>query len=468
MLTSEKLDAVLERASKLVTPAPSEEKRLKAVSSKVLSLLDEAMSRLPPSAARPEVQIGGSYARGTWLKGNHDIDFFLLYPVEYAREALEGEAIKLAQKAVESHPVNMRFAEHPYVEAFVDQVRVNLVPCYKVLPGEWKSAADRSPYHTKYINSKLDDTLRLEARLFKKFMKATGTYGAEVKIHGFSGYVCEVLTIKFGSFRRTLEGLSSSKPQEVISLEEYDRDVAAAFKSPLVILDPVDTTRNLGAAISAKNVAKTVIQSRRFLASPKIGFFEPPKQRIANFSNPKTREILSRVAVVEFKTAKRSPDILWGQLKKSSGAVSNKLETIGFKVLRSSAATNEKSDSALLFLLLERELEELSYRKGPEYFRGEEVQNYISKNSRRALLTWIDEEGRLSSVFKRRERGLDAVSMLKDMLSKEKIGSAGLSFEIRREIGSRKPSVTWGDELVRKHKDRNWLISELSALVSEE
>ena len=198
-----------------------------------------------------------------------DIDYFVLYPPEYPREKLETEAIHSAEKALEGYRINLRYAEHPYVEGFVDSVRVNIVPCYKVALGEWKSAADRSPYHTKYITSKLDDRLRLEARLFKKFVKASHIYGAEVKVQGFSGYVCEVLVLNYGSFQSVLGGLAKVKPNQIISIEPYDKYLAAFFKSPLVILDPVDTTRNLGAAISARNVAKLVFQARRFIANPK-------------------------------------------------------------------------------------------------------------------------------------------------------------------------------------------------------
>ncbi len=101
------------------------------------------------SEPRPEVALGGWYARGTWLKGSHDVDFFLLYPVTFTREKLESNAISLAKEAMAGHQVNLRYAEHPYVESFVEGLRINLVPCYAVVPGEWKSAADRSLYHTK-------------------------------------------------------------------------------------------------------------------------------------------------------------------------------------------------------------------------------------------------------------------------------------------------------------------------------
>jgi len=447
------LSTVIEKASKLVTPSAREIGKLDAVAEKVASRLGDVFTGVAPA---PEISLGGSFARGTWLRGSLDIDYFIMYPPDYAREKLEGEAINLAKMALKGYDVNLRFAEHPYVEGFVDEVRVNLVPCYKVPLGEWKSAADRSPYHTKYIVSKLDDRLRLEARLLKKFVKAAGVYGAEVKVQGFSGYVCEVLLLKYGSFQSVLDGLAKLKANEVISLEPYDSDLAASFKSPLVILDPVDTTRNLGTAISARNVAKLVFQARRFIANPKLSSFGENKAK-----RTASRELLARTIVVSFKNKKRSPDILWGQLRKSSAAISNKSGLMGFHVLRSSVASDDATESSFMFLLAEVKIGKINSRSGPEYFRGEEVENYFAANRKRALLTWIGEEGRVESVFQR--HFVDATNALKDLLSR-RLESAGISDHIKREL-ARGFRVSSGSSLVKK---RNWLGEALVSLVSEE
>lgn len=416
---------VTEKAAKIVTPTERDKKKLEEVATKVELKLQGVLNRL---SVKPEISLGGSFARGTWLKGSFDIDFFVMYPSEFAREKLESESIVSLKEALRGYKTHLRFAEHPYVEGFVDGVRVNLVPCYKVSSGEWKSAADRSPYHTKYINSKLSDQLKLEARIFKKFVKASKVYGAEVKVQGFSGYVCEVLVLKYASFEATLRGIAKIGPNEVISLEKYDEDLAASHKSSIVILDPVDTTRNLGAAISSRNVAKLVFQCRRFLEKPSLSFF---KEQVEN-GRP-DNELLHRTLVVTFSTKWRSPDILWGQLKKSAAGITNKLESSGFHVLRSGVASNEESKSALLFLLQDDVIGNIHSRKGPEYFRAEEVKNYYKKNRQKAILSWIGEDGRVESVFQR--KFTDASKVLHELLSKN-LDSSGVSEEIRREIAN--------------------------------
>ncbi len=125
---------VIESASKLVTPNANEIRNLDAVSAKVAAKLESALIGMSPA---PEVNLGGSYARGTWLKGGLDIDYFVLYPPEFPRQKLETEAIHSAEKALKGYQINLRYAEHPYVEGFVDGVRVNIVPCYKVALGVW-------------------------------------------------------------------------------------------------------------------------------------------------------------------------------------------------------------------------------------------------------------------------------------------------------------------------------------------
>ena len=475
---SNEFDTIIDRASKLVTPSGREEGKLERVSSLVLSLLQAEFDgeRRNSDVVIPEVSLGGSYAKGTWLKESVDVDYFLLYPTTYQREKLESEAIRVSKQAVRDYPTNMRFAEHPYVEAVVQGVRVNLVPCYKVKQGEWQSAADRSPFHTDYVKSRFNDRLRLETRLLKKFIKCSKTYGAEVKIQGFSGYVCEVLTLKFGSFLNVLGMISKSKLGQVISLEEdsYNKDLVASFKSALVILDPVDQTRNLGGAISIENVARLTLHSRKFLERPSLSFFKEPHTPGQN-SNAVAREnqdtLLSRTTIVTFRIEKRSVDILWGQLRKSSTALASKLEQIGFEVIRFSSASNENDECAFLFLLRENRIANVQLKLGPEYFRSDEVKRYLEKNKRKSMINWFDANGRIISLTRRKDEESDARTVLKEFLSDQaQVEKIGLSKAIQSEIKNGFTMST-GTKLISGAKEspkRPWLVDAIKTLISSE
>jgi tRNA nucleotidyltransferase (CCA-adding enzyme) len=480
-MTSSKLESILQRASRYVTPSRVEEAKLARIASLVRTLLEEKFGeekKRNNGIVVPELCLGGSYAKGTWLKGSADVDYFLLYPITYTREHLEGEAIKISSDAVRKYKINLRFAEHPYVEVFIEDVRINIVPCYKVDRGNWQSAADRSPFHAEYIKSRFDEKLRNETRLLKKFVKNSGVYGAEVKVQGFSGYVCEVLVLKYGSFGDVLTNLSDSKPSQVISFEDgYDKDFTSSFKSALVILDPVDITRNLGSAISTENVAKLVLRSREFLENPSVAHFKKEAKQEINPKYTKAvlrtkKDLLSRILTVSFKTEKRSVDILWGQLKKSSASLASKLESVGFSVIRQSASSNEEDESAFVFLFSEHRISELRIREGPEYFRAEEVRKYSKKNSEKSLLTWINEEGRVLSLA-RRDRDLsDARKALNSMLSRPaNLNKLGLSHAIREEI-SKGFKLDSGESLLlqenRNLGKRMWLAETVLCLVNSD
>jgi tRNA nucleotidyltransferase (CCA-adding enzyme) len=99
--------------------------------------------------------------------------------------------LKIAKSAAGNAEQIERFAEHPYLEIIQDEMRIDIVPCYNVERGQWQSATDRTPFHTDYVKKNLKPDLLGEVRLLKKFMQGVGVYGAEVKIGGFSGYLCD-------------------------------------------------------------------------------------------------------------------------------------------------------------------------------------------------------------------------------------------------------------------------------------
>jgi tRNA nucleotidyltransferase (CCA-adding enzyme) len=457
---------VLAIAKEKVTPPEKETDHLSSVANRVRQRLDASFSKM---GIKPEIMLGGSYAKGTWLRGSGDIDFFLMYPPDYPREKLDSEAITALKNSVKGYEINMRFAEHPYVEAFVEEARVNLVPCYKVEPGMWRSSADRSPYHADYIKKYFDDKLRSETRLLKKFAKNAGVYGAELKTQGFSGYVCEVLTLGLGSFLGVITRFSTLKRGEVFSMEKYDQDLVQSFTSAVIILDPVDSTRNLGAAISTQNVSRFVLQCRHFLANPSIDYFEEePKNQSGKRKFKPDKDLLERIVIISFKIQPRSVDILWGQLYKSLDALSNKIESWGFTVLRKRASSNEKDQGALIFLLLETKISKFHQRIGPDVFRGEDFARYMEKNKTKAKLSWLDSEGRVQSLFEREDDSYDIFKELKRVLkNQEKLDSLGLSRSIRDEI--RKFRIESGTSLAGGgNREHDWLKNDVVSLASEE
>lgn len=440
---SDVIGETISKATKICEPSPLEFKKLKTVAEQT-----KAIVTLYNSPKIISIVLGGSFAKGTWLKKDADIDIFVKISTSTSFEEFEDLAKQIGFESLRRYRPTVRYSSHPYIEAFVRGVRVNVVPCYDVEKGKWKSAADRSPFHTKYVMDNLDENKRNQVRLLKKFLKGSGVYGAEIATSGFSGYVAEVLIIKFGSFRAVLEEFSNINGREkkhVISIEKADQAIIKTFDSRLVIIDPVDPRRNLGAAISAESIGRFVLAARAFLERPSLDYFLE-SQRNRKYSKYAYRRLYPNLLVIEFCYSKRSPDVIWGQLKKSLNALSKRLELADFKVIRSACSTDEKKLAAFVFLLESLKLWPYRERIGPEVLRGDAADNFISKNRDESILMWIDDEMRIRNLLKRKE--IFAKAYLNSVLT-EHIKSSGITTGLMKDI-QRSLQIYTGDERMIK------------------
>src|SRR4030065_2673287 len=225
---------------------------------KILAIAKELERKVAISARKKGVEavvrVEGSVAKDTWLKDEPDIDVFMCLPPTIPRKTLGTVSLEIAREATEGWRQVERFAEHPYLEAFVEGFRVNIVPCYCAGRGEWLSATDRTPFHTDYVNKRLNQSLRCEVRLLKRFLQGIKVYGAEIKVGGFSGYLCELLVIHCGSFVGTLEAFAKCGVGIVIDIENYyagrERELRLLFDEPLVVIDSVDKGRNVASSVN--------------------------------------------------------------------------------------------------------------------------------------------------------------------------------------------------------------------------
>jgi tRNA nucleotidyltransferase (CCA-adding enzyme) len=395
----------------LCEPTHSQEARIATVAQEAKARVDSYVARLDDVV---DVVFGGSFAKGTWLPDHADIDIFVKIKPSVGIEKFEEMGRQIGSKALKNYRPKLRYSDHPYVEVFVKKVRVNVVPCYDVEQGKWQSAADRSPFHTQYISSHFDNEKRRHARLLKKFFKSVGIYGAEISTEGFSGYVSEVLVLKYSSFENVLRSAADWQERQIIAVWDHDSDFVKAFNSPLIIIDPVDSRRNLGTAISPESVAKFMLAARAFLENPSLEFFREGNKKYRCRGSSK-KLLLPNVLVVEFSHQKKSPDIIWGQLKRSINAIAKQLELAHFEVLRISCVTDERNSAALAFLLESITLPAYTKKKGPEIFRRKDTASFLSNRKRtRPIAIWVDREMSISMVIER--RFTDARKFVKSLL----------------------------------------------------
>jgi tRNA nucleotidyltransferase (CCA-adding enzyme) len=414
--------AIISKALSLCEPSQNEEHKIGAISQQAKALVDSYVAQLDDIV---DVVFGGSFAKGTWLPDEADIDIFVKIKPSVGIEKFEEMARDIGSKTLKNYGPRLRYSDHPYVEAFVKKVRVNVVPCYDVEQGKWKSAADRSPFHTQYISTRFDDQKRGQARLLKKFFKSLGIYGAEVSVAGFSGYVSEVLVLKYCSFENVLRAAADWQERQVIAVGDYDSDFVKGFNSPVTIIDPVDSRRNLGTAISPESVAKFMLAARAFLERPSLEFFKEGKR--GGHATSKLL-LLPNVLVVEFSHQEKSPDIIWGQLKRSINSIAKQLELADFAVLRSSCVTDERRSAALVFLLESITLPPYTKKKGPEIFRRKDTASFLSNRKKRPpLAIWVDREMRVVMLVDR--KATDARKFVNSLLLND-LENSGISKDL--------------------------------------
>jgi tRNA nucleotidyltransferase (CCA-adding enzyme) len=377
------IERVTATVLKKVAPSQKETKNILLLAE---NLVEKVKAAAKKAGVNAEVRVEGSIAKDTWLREEPDIDIFMRVPTSMPREAFGTVCLKIAKEATRGFKQVERFAEHPYLEAFVNSTRVNIVPCYQVKPGEWVSATDRTPFHTDYVKPRLNKQLRGEIRLLKRFMKGVGVYGAEIKVGGFSGYLCELLTLQYNSFIGVLKSAADLRDTWLIDYEGYykgrENELKKIFEEPLVVIDPVDKGRNAASAVSKERLIEFVAASREFLKKPSLEFFYPRETKALSakqlLSEIKKRK--STLVFVKFGRVKAVSDVLWGQLYKTERSLRRMLEQNDFHVIRDSAWSNEQDLNMLVFEVEHGKLPLVKKHLGPPIRKKAECENFLRKH----------------------------------------------------------------------------------------
>jgi len=264
----------------------------------------------------------GSVAKGTFLR-EPDIDVFIRFSPKYSRKEMEKMGLAIARAVMPNGYES--YAEHPYLRGAIDEFKVDLVPCYKVDKAEDKiSAVDRTPFHTEFVKKHLKARQNDEVRLLKQFMKGIGAYGAEARVKGFSGYLCELLIIKYGSFANVLKNAAKWKRKVYLHLGNG----GASFKAPLVFVDPVDSKRNVASAVAEEKKSLFTIAAREFLKSPSLKFFFP--SNIEDINGENLRKLINtrgtRFYVIRFEKPELIDDVLYPQIRRTMQVFIKSLE----------------------------------------------------------------------------------------------------------------------------------------------
>ncbi len=284
--------------------------------------------------------VAGSAARGTFMADRLDIDLFLLFPPDLSRDRLREEGLALGRAVLEDP--HTRYAEHPYLRGRYEGFAVDAVPGYAVAdPSHPLSPVDRTPFHQEYLTARESPALVEEVRLAKQFLRALGVYGSEARTEGFSGYLVELLVLRFGSFRELLRAARAWRVP--VRLADAGREPPRLPADvALILADPVDPNRNVASALSRRNLATFGLAAGAYLDAPSERWFElrAPRETSRADAVARVRERGTHVTAVVVPRPELVDDTLYPQVRKAERTVAEELARSGFSVVGSSSAAD--------------------------------------------------------------------------------------------------------------------------------
>lgn len=373
-----RLDPLIARVLKDVKPTDEEIKYANSVANEIMSRLK---SKVPDDVG---LLLAGSVARGTQMRGDYDIDIFLLFPRQMNKEQMEKKGLELAKRIVnrkKNESYTIKYAEHPYAKLLLKDkgVTADIVPAYKISnASERGTAVDRTQLHNEFVNRSLTTRQRDEVRVLKAFLLAHNIYGAEASTEGFSGYLCELLIYHYSSFAKLLEKVADARMPVVIepALQkqfmpetEEAKLLCTRFNSRLIVVDPTDSNRNVAANVSEESFARFVLSARALLANPVYSHFYGPKYSDLG-SKVRLGEVLRRLDcrlyALRFVLPDIADDILWHQLKRACRMIDASLAKNSFPTVLS--LCNISGNEAVLGFLVNNAAMGSTIMHGPEVF----------------------------------------------------------------------------------------------------
>ncbi len=351
----------------IISEALNEIKPNKEEEKLVLGRANSILSKINKNLRDAKAILGGSGIKGTWLKKDNDADIFVKF--NYKKYKDKGQELA---NILERH-LNKRFklirlhGSRDYFQIKKDNYTSEIIPILDIKKAEdAKNITDVSPLHASWVNRKGKE-YRDDIRLLKQFCKSARVYGAESYIQGFSGYICEILVIKYKGFANTIKNIARWKDKVIIDVENHWKGKNIMMElnrsktySPLIVIDPVQASRNAAAAIGKEKFDLLRKRAKRFLKNPSKEFFVIKEINEQGLRKKAKSNILIMVDVVP---KKGKVDVIGCKLVKAVEFINQKLEQNDFKVLDHGWYWDKKAQ--FHFIVKKERLSNLIERQGP-------------------------------------------------------------------------------------------------------
>lgn len=414
---------LLKGVLKGIKPSKEEEREVKIK-------IGNFLKRVNKGLKNAKAELGGSGAKGTWLSQAHDADVFVGFNYQKYKDKSE-QLSDILEKHLKRifKKVNRLHGSRDYFQIKEKEFTFEIVPILKIKNAkEAMNITDVSPLHAAWVkkHKKFADDIRLT----KQFCKAQGIYGAESYIKGFSGYICEILTVHYKGFLNLVKNATKWKEKVFIDVEKYYRNKKeildhlnlAKIYSPLVIIDPVQKDRNAAAAVSHEKYNEFICVCKEFLAKASEEFFEIKEVSMDELEKRagKDKLILLDVAALTGKA-----DVVGSKLLKVIEFIEKELVKKEFKIYEKGWKW-DKAKKALFWLIVDKKLlSENVEKQGPPLNLKEHVANFKKQYKGKTFT----KKGKVFAKVKREYR--DASLLVKDLIKnkyvKEKVKSISFS-----------------------------------------
>jgi len=403
--------SVIEHIKEQVVPSDKEQDEALRRANAFLKKLNE---KLKAQKVKAKAVLGGSYAKGTWLAGDYDVDVFVKFDCSYQ----DDEMSDALERALQSWDAKRLHGSRDYfwVE---EEVRYEIVPVLDIKsPEDARNVTDFSPLHVDWVNEK-GEKLKDDIRLAKKFCKAAKCYGAESYIRGFSGHTVDILTIHYKGFQKLLKAATEWSPKVVVDPEKKYKGRALLLlnksktEGPLVVIDPVQPNRNAAAALTKKNFDRFVEAAKEFLKNPSVDCFEVTQVDLEKLAKK------GKVVTVEVATLDKTEDVAGTKFVRAFEFVRRHLEEFGIK--DAGWLWDKKEKGAWWFVLESAEIPEMAEQKGPPLELEEAVKKF-----KKAHKSTFEKSGRVWAKVAREHRTPKEVlsAVLKDRYVKQRVKRA--------------------------------------------
>lgn len=350
---------ILKEVLKEIKPSKEEEKD-------VAAKIDRVIKKIKRVVPEYKVVLGGSGQKGTWLKQVHDADIFVKFPSKY-REMSEELSEILGKKLKKIFRITRLHGSRDYFQTKLEDFTFEIIPIIDIKKAQDAlNITDVSPLHAEWVkkHSKYADDIRL----IKQFFKAAKVYGAESYIRGFSGYICEILTIYYKGFENLIKAIAKWKAKVIIDMEGYykgRKEVLfnidkAKTQGPLIIIDPVQASRNAGAAVSKEKFDMIIEYSKKFLENPDRSCFEMKSIDIGKLKNKANKDELFVFEVIPLRGKE---DVIGCKLFKAFNHIKKKVKKNEFRLLFSDWEWNRKA--GFYYIIKNEKLSDKKIVRGP-------------------------------------------------------------------------------------------------------